>query len=229
MAAICALVLLAWTAGANAQNNLVDKLLAVLGNAAITMADVDLEKRILPLAKDSLLYPGQEGQMTAKQVFHELVARELLYGQAVKLGFSTVPDKERRKVLEQFATQFATPDDYLKFLRKLNLRAPQFDERMEGNASWPFYRPIWTRFKEVYLVRQYVEKKVGLQVKLGLASELEKRKDELAAKNPGADEPRLKQILEKEMFAEKLKSLVDDAASLTDITYYRKDYADILD
>jgi len=81
---------------------LVDRLLAVIGVSPVSAGDVDIEKRIMKIAQDSLLYPGREKELSDKEVFKELLVRILIYQQALKMGFDEIPDEIVRKRADRY-------------------------------------------------------------------------------------------------------------------------------
>ncbi len=207
---------------------LVDKLLAVVGISTITAGDVEVEKKILKLARDSLLYQGQERALTNKMVFRELLIRELLYQSATKLGLDQVRQKEVAAAMESFTGKFKNDDDYLMFLISLEVSDPKFSKRMEGSVEWVHYKPIEQRFKHKLIAQMFIEKKIGLQVRLTLPAKFENERSRLAAENPGKNDHELKGILERKMIQKGLRAWVKDAGSRTKISILVDDYSDVL-
>jgi hypothetical protein len=76
--------------------------------------------------------------------------------------------------------------------------------------------------------KQFIEKKIGLSIRLTMGSKFEERKEELASKNPGVPEPELKKILEQELMNEGLDDWVRDAASRVSIKILDPKFAEAL-
>lgn len=226
--AILMIVLVLPAATAAAQSLLVDKLLAVMGNSTITAGSVEVEKKIQQYADDSLLYPGQGRQLTNKQVLHELMVRELILGQSVKMGSDEIPEKLLDAALDRFASAFGSPGHYLRFLISIEYADPRFDKKMESNVQWVHFSSMRNRFKKVLLARQFIDRKVGLNIKLVLASRFADQRDQLAAQHPGVSEEELKKILLQQLYQKGVEEWVRDVASRTRIVILDSTYADVL-
>ena len=224
------ILVLAAFATANGKENalLVDKLLAMVGINTITAQDVEVEKKILKLAEDSLLYPGQESTLTNKMVFKELLVQDLLYQSAIKIGLDQVDEDSIKFSMKAFANRFDNEDDHLLFLISLELSDPKFDKRMGGSTEWVHYTPISKRFRKMFVAKGFIDKKIRLQVRLTLQARFKEEKAKLAAENPGLDDDALKIILEQKMIQEGLKIWLKDIKERTTITILVKDYIDVL-
>ena len=214
---------------ASAKSLLVDKLLAVLGTATITASDVEVEKKILFYTQDALLYPGKGEAITNREVFHELLVRELIFQQAVKMGFETVDEALIQKRVDDFAAKFNSDAAYLSFLQAIEYADERFDKKMESNVQWRYFKPISRRFKHVIVARQFVDKKIGLNVRLSLPSRFEEQKGKLAEKFPGRSEEELKKLLEARLMKKGLESYIRDQTSRAKIKILEPQYANILD
>lgn len=206
----------------------VDSILAIVDINHITAENVAAEKKILKISGDSLLFPGQETELTNQQVFRELVVREIIFNQVTKMGFDTIPDEELQKIVGNFAEKFPGKDAYVKFLGSIEFSDTAVDDLGVKIVGWDQFKPIHMRFRTNVMVKRFSQKKVGLQVDLGLNSEFEEKGEELALKYPGKDQAALKEILKKEMFQQRLSDYIKDLSSRTDINVLDKNYKTVL-
>jgi hypothetical protein len=213
----------------SAEKLLVDKILVYLEKDTITATDVEVEKAIVKYSTDSLLFPGKEAEMTDREVLKDLLVRELLFGQAVKLGLPQPDEKEMEARLNELASKFPSEAAYLDFCKKMEVSAPRFDKKMAEVSAWRHYRSIERRTRKVIMIEKVVAKKVGLQVKLTLSTEFAAQRDDLAKQTPGLSEQEYKDRLEKELFQKALSTWIKDVLSRSEIRILERTYSNLLD
>ncbi|MCZ7586537.1 MAG: hypothetical protein M5R36_26150 [Deltaproteobacteria bacterium] len=63
-----------------------DKIICTIGTSTITLEQIELEQTVLAHTRDSMLSPDLK-TMNVEQIFRELVVRELLFDNAIRMGF----------------------------------------------------------------------------------------------------------------------------------------------
>jgi len=209
MTASVALVLLMMAAGAQAaeKTELLDSIIATIDNDIITLEQVELEADILQRTKYWLTFATPPDKLDPKLVFNEIVARTLLYNQARKMGFADVPEDQVEKALNGLRLTFASPEDYHLWLEKNELRDPASPSK---NISGKYYTPIKKRFLQQVTIHQYLNKKIGIQVKLGVHTYLQEHEAELKNEYPAATPGELEKIAEQKIYNDKLLAHIQE-------------------
>lgn len=206
----------------------VDKLIATVKTTTISSGDIQTEKKILANNGGSILSMIRQMPITDAGTFYELLVREMIYQQALKLGFDQVEQEQIQKAVDNFGAGFTSDDQYLEFLRKIEYRDPKFDKQMIANLIWKYFKPISHRFKMILIAKQAIDKKIGLQIKLTLPTRFEENKTELETRYPGKSEEEIKAILGQELFATGLTEWIADIASRTDFRILDENYKNFL-
>jgi len=145
-----------------------DMIICAIGPHIITLEQIGVERAILEIAGDAVVYPeATKSAWTNQKVFHELVVRLLLTNAAGRMGFSEVDPKDIEKTLEEFRKKFDSTKAYRDFLRRYQLTDSQ-DETISDKDE--FAGDIVYRFRNIVMVRQFTHKKLDIQVKLSLKS-----------------------------------------------------------
>ena len=206
----------------------VDKLLATVKTTTISAGDVQVEKKIMEKSGGSILSIIKQLPITDTNTFYEMLVREMIYQQALQLGFDQIEQEEILKEVDDFRAGFASDEAYLKFLQTIEYKDPKFNKQMEANLIWQYFKPISHRFKMILIVKQAIAKKIGLQIKLTLPGKFEEDKPDMKARHPEKSEEELKSILEKELFATRLSEWITDIASRTDYRILDKNFKSFL-
>jgi hypothetical protein len=143
-----------------------DMIICAIGPHIITLEQIGVERAILEIAGDAVVYPeATKSAWTNQKVFHELVVRLLLTNVAGRMGFSEVDPKDVEKTLEEFRKKFDSTKAYRDFLKHRQL-TDSYDETISGKDE--FSGDIVYRFRNIVMVRQFTHKKLDIQVKLSM-------------------------------------------------------------
>ncbi|MBZ0272102.1 hypothetical protein K8I61_08695 [bacterium] len=229
--AAIALALIFAAPGARAKVVTVDKILCEIGNDIITMQQVRQEGSILRRAHDSLLFPGQEDSLNDRQVFLELVVRRLLMNTAVKMGLSTITTEEVDNMTVPFRALFGGAGDYVVFLNEMELKDGTLPDDADQTAEYGI--DINYRFRNVFVVKRFVDKKLDLQVRLAMDQQrMENAGPEAAAPAGGETASEALSPEDKtrrqELYLKLLKEWVRDIASRERITVLDRRYRAVL-
>jgi hypothetical protein len=202
----------------------IDKVICAVDNYAITLEQIEVEKAVLAHSKDCLLFPGQETQLNTEKVLQELVARRLLLSSALRMGFSTVEQKAVDEEMDRFRKAFGAPATYNKFLRRYQLvdkEAPGLDAARNIVENG---QEIDYRFKNILIVRRFVNKKLELQVRLAM----EQKKAEGGAAAPPGQTAAMPETgsAEQQIYLEKLHEWIRTLAERAKITILDEEYWD---
>jgi len=190
------------------ESEMIDSIAATVENETITLEDVRLEKDLLKRTGVWFSRTKPETTPTDKMVFEEIMVRILLYHQARKMGFSDVPPARLAARMKSFRTSFGNEESYREWLLKMEYR----DEAVPipDNIDYQLYRSISKRFFRELAIEQYLEKKIGIQVKLALADYLEEEGESLRTEHPGASEEDLEQHAREAIYRKKLDQHINE-------------------
>ena len=88
-------------------------------------------------------------------------------------------------------------------------------------TDYRLYPSLSKRFYRELAIEQYLEKKISIQVDLGLDDYLEENQTKLAADYPQATEEQLKAIAKKLLFNEKLSAHIEELKSRANLVILR--------
>ena len=211
-----------------AEKLLVDKILATIETEPISALDVEVEDSILKVAKDSMLYPGQEANLTTEQVFNELFVRNLLYRQVIKLGLDKISDDRLVEIMKEFQNKVGSEKAYIQFLLQIEMKDERLDEQMKGNVEWQNFQSIARRFKQIALVKELVDKKIAMQVRLSLDVKWQEEEGRLRSEHPGMSDEELKKTLQTALFQERLSDYIRDVKNRTRVLILEPNLAENL-
>ncbi|MCL4233646.1 MAG: hypothetical protein KJ042_03905 [Deltaproteobacteria bacterium] len=167
-----------------------------------------------------MLYPGREESLSVEETFLELFTRSLLRFQSVRMGFTDVDPKAVDEAVEATRKAFGSDAAYRKFLIQYQLD----DESIEGLVpKGEVFADIRGRFRTTVMVRQFVDKKLDLQVRLATQDALAQQGFDPATTDPASDDEAVKVVRER-IRQEKLREWIRDLASRTTITITDENY-----
>ncbi|MCC6158140.1 MAG: hypothetical protein IT350_08800 [Deltaproteobacteria bacterium] len=197
-----------------------DKLICTLGNSAVTLEQIEVERTLLAHSRDSLLFPGREESLGVEEIFLELFTRNLLRFQTVRMGFTDVDPKAVDAAVEATRRSFGSEAEYRKFLIKFQLN----DESIEGLVpNGEVFADIRGRFRTTVMVHQFVDKKLDLQVRLATQDALAQQGFDPATSDPNSDDEAVKTVRE-QIRQQKLREWIRDLAARTTITITDENY-----
>lgn len=198
-----------------------DKIICTIDNYAITLEQLGVEKAILSMSEDSLLFRGKEKTLSDNEVLLELVARRLFFNTAVKMGFSNPPEGVVDKAVEDFQNKFPERKNYFSFLNRFQLK----DSRIEGKVKWvENATDIDYRFRILSVAKRFVDKKLELQVKIVAEAKYADQRDLLAAKYPDKNPDEIKALLSGDAYETQLREWLKSVAERAKITVHDEDY-----
>jgi|GEM_PF-4857265 len=217
-------LLAVWAGAATAKDNsvMVDSIVATLENEIITLEDVRVERIMLQRTKVWFSQAEPPERPTDQQVFHEILACKLLYLQARKMGFGEVSEKKVAGELRAFRESFGGEKAYKQWLLQYELRDDEVP--IPENVSYKYFRPIARNIQRRLAIEQYLEKKIGIQVKLSLNSYFAEHEEELAQKHPDADESELEKIAEREIYNQKLQDHIAEIRARAQLVILRDNF-----
>jgi hypothetical protein len=211
-AAWAATLLLAIAAPVSARQT-VDRILAVVGNELISYSDVLTHAELIRRTKAALLpvddiLAAPSPEELDRRVFKELVIRRIVYAEAVKLNLGEVTTPEVDAEYARLTETFASPEQYARFCYLVGLPAEQVRDLV----------------RQYLVCRRYVEKKIGLQVRIGVK--------EYHAKNRArfGDRPleEVRAAVEEALYAEKLDAWFADAVTRAKVKVIDPDYEGVV-
>jgi hypothetical protein len=200
----------------------VDSIVATVHNDIITLEDIRLEGDIL--RHNGLWFTQVEppAEITPKLVFEEILARRLLYFQAVKMGFVDVPDSDLNEEAEAFRSSFSNLDEYRAWLRKFELRDE--DVAISDLPAYASYPSIRQRFRQRLVIEQYLSKKIGIQIKIGLSDYFEEHRAALVAAHPGDTPEHLRELARRQFYLERLQAHLLELRAQTTVVILRAEF-----
>ncbi|MCB1154102.1 MAG: hypothetical protein H6684_07100 [Deltaproteobacteria bacterium] len=201
-----------------------DKIMVSVGNNVVTLEGIQVEKAILTITHDSLLFPN-EVRFDDHQIVREMIAQRLLLNHAIRMGFAEVDEEKVQQSIEEFRNRFSSPEAYAEFLKKYQLVDPNF-QPADGESMDKFGIDLTHRFRNRLLVDEYAERNLELQIRLSLKEEVAFNKDRLLAEHPGASDAELSKIMSKELYGRKLRSWIEDLAERERIIVRDEEYRD---
>ncbi|HPM77807.1 MAG TPA: hypothetical protein PK961_11985 [bacterium] len=219
------LALLAVWAGVSAAKDnsvMVDSIVATLENEIITLEDIRVERIMLERTKVWFSQAEPPARLTDQEVFQEILAAKLLYLQARKMGFGEVSGKKVAGEMKTFRESFGSEKAYKRWLLQYELRDDGVP--IPENVSYKYFRPIARTMQRRLAIEQYLEKKIGIQVKLSLNSYFAEHEEELAQKYPDADEAELEKIAERDIYNQKLQDHIAEIRARAQLVILRDNF-----
>jgi len=219
------LALLAVWAGASAAKDnsiMVDSIVATLENEIITLEDIRVERTMLERTKVWFSQAEPPARPPDQEVFQEILAAKLLYLQARKMGFGEVSEKKVAGEMKMFRESFGSEKAYKRWLLQYELRDDGVP--IPENVSYKYFRPIARTMQRRLAIEQYLEKKIGIQVKLSLNSYFAEHEEELAQKYPDADEAELEKIAERVIYNQKLQDHIAEIRARAQLVILRDNF-----
>ena len=157
-----------------AQAERIDHIVAAVNNEVITSSDLEQAVNI----NEALSGPAQDRDRIRQETRDGLVNRLLLLQEARRLKFVELSDQDARAQVEVFKKRLGSPEAFATFLSNALLSNREL-ERMLGDRL---------------LVERFIEKKIGLYVRIG-REEAQRYFDSHPAQYPGKGFPEVqKQI-----------------------------------
>lgn len=217
--AIFLAAVLATSAVAAQKPAMIDSLVATVGNETVSIEDVGLELEVLKHTKTWFAYEAAPENPTEKNAFRELIVGKLLYNQARKMGFGDVPPAEVEQAMEEFRATFATPAEYRAWLDEFELRDPGVKQT---GKDLDRYQPLAKRFYRRIVIDKYLEKKIDVQVKLGLTSYVEEHRTDLLKEAPGATDEQLREMARNRLRCDRLCDHIDELEKRGNVVVLRE-------
>ncbi len=212
--AICCLLCLALLRAhdSSAKETIVtmDKIICAIGPQIITLEEIGVERAILEISGDAMVYPGiTKTALTNQRVLHELVARRILMNAAGRMGFSDVDPKDTEKAMEEFREKFASKQEYREFLKRYQLTDSLDEEQLKQDE---LAGDIVYRFRSIVMVRNFTHKKLDIQVKLSMKSAANETTDPVKSGVQGAASGEAMKENENKLFHKLLLEWLSDLA-----------------
>jgi hypothetical protein len=191
----------------------VDRILAVVGNDLISTSDVVTYSEVIRRTRSALLHaddilaaPSKEER--DRRVFKELVIRRITYNEAVKLNLGEVTAPEVDAEYARLTDTFASPEQYAQFCVLVGLKAEQVRDLV----------------RQYLVCRRYIEKKIGLQVRIGVKEYYEKHRARFG------DRPleEVRPAVEEALYEEKLDAWFADAVTRAKVRIVAPDYEGVV-
>jgi hypothetical protein len=184
-----------------------DVLLATVGNETISAEQLQIEAQIIARTGVWFAFEKPPAAITEQNVFEETMSRVLLYQTARKMGFGDVAATDVDDAVTAFRETFGDDNAYRAWLTKYQIA----DDAMPvGGAEQAEYYPLKRHFLRQMVIDQYLDKKITMQVKLGLDEYLTQNRARLQREHPQADNDELGRVAHRELFVQQLRELVAD-------------------
>jgi hypothetical protein len=121
--------------------------------------------------------------------------------------------------MSAFRETFPDDDAYGRFLLQYQLRDDAFPVANQESRN---FLPLRQHFYRELVINQFVEKKINVQVRLGLSTYLAENRARLLAERPGAGDEELERLAHRELFNRKLLDLVADLRGRANVVILRE-------
>jgi len=190
-----------------AEHVVIDTLVATVDNETLSIQQLHVEAEIIARTGIWFAFETPPAQIGEKAVFEETLSRVLLYYQARKMGFGDVAPSYVQDALGAFRDTFGNDDAYRKWLTENQIADDNFP--VGGPAQKDFY-PLAKHFLRQIVIGQYLDKKINVQVKIGLPAYISENESRLKKAHPNASQDELEQIAHREFYVHRLRELVAD-------------------
>ena len=179
----------------------VDRMVAVLDKNVVTKSDMVATREIakksgLSITSPERLFQGDEAQIE-RNVFKEVVLTILAYSQAAKLNMGDIDPSVVDQDYKKLRASIPSDEEFKRFTYDLGLAEDQ----------------LRFHFKRLEICKKYLDKKIGLLVKIGLPSYYADNKDRYG----GKPFEQVKDQAAADMYAEKMDAWLFETLARSDL------------